>query len=264
MNFIKNKKNIICCTVMFIEFIFIEFPYIFLVGPIGIFGESEVMIKIINVYGKMIKIVSIDKDMLIETFVRRIGSCDVPCAQLARIYADHWGVALLVCVPILTHSYINEKIKKADDIVKVSQLFIVLVFYIMSVIVLLSIIPLICTIKLSVLFDGGSAMETVKYMGVWVLPSVLVLVGLEILLAFTVKEPFGQILSYVLFIVPSLPPDVSGYPLYKIVIRFNGKSEAFYYEMRREILLNRIWILVTVAIIFLIFFLIFKRRRKMI
>ena len=264
MNLIKSKKNIICCIAIFMEFIFIEFPYIFLVGPVGIFGDSEVMIKIINAYGGIIRIVSIDKDMLVETFMQRIGSCDVPCAQLARIYADNWSVVLLVCVPILTHSYINEKIKKADTMAKVFRLFAFLTFYMLMVIVLLSVIPLICAVKLSILHNGGSAMEIFKYIGMWLTPSVMVLIGLQILLAFMVKEAFGQILTYVLIIVPSLPPVISGYPFYKLVIRFNGQSEAFYYEMRREILLNRGWVMVVVVIIFLVLFLILKRRRKMI
>lgn len=261
MELIKSKKNLICCIFVFIEFIFIEFPYFFLVGPIGVFGNSKIMIKIINTYGKIIKIVSIDKDMLTETFVGRIGSCDVPCAQLARIYADHWGAALLVFIPILTCTYVNEKIKKADTMAKVFRHFIVLVFYIMAVVVLLSIIPLICAVKLSILYDGGSAMEILKYIGLWLTPSVMVLIALQVLLVFAVKEPFGQILFYVLLIAPSLPPDVSSYPFYRIVIRFNGKPETFYHAMRWQILLNRIWALAAAAIIFLISFLILKRRR---
>lgn len=264
MEMIKSKKNIICGIIIFIEFILIEFPYIFLVGPIGIFGDSEIMIKTINTYGKIAMIVPIDKDMLIETFMQRIGSCDVPCAQLARIYADNWGVVLLVCIPILTHSYIIEKMKKADTMLEVSRHFIVSVFYIMAVVMLMSIIPFICAVKLSITYDGGSDAEIFKYMGLWTLPSVMALVGLEILLAFTVKEPFGQILSYVILIAPSLPPDVSSYSFYKLVIRFNGKSEDFYNEMRWRILLNRIWIFVTVAVILFVISLILKRRRKVI
>ena len=264
MELIKSRKNIICCITIFIEFIFIEFPHIFLVGPIGIFGDSEIMIKIINTYGKIIKIVPIDQDMLIETFMRRIGNCDIPCAQLARIYADNWGVALLVCAPILTCSYINEKIKKTNTMAKVLSLFAFLTFYMLSVIVFLSLIPLICTVKLSYLHDVGSAMEIFKYIGLWLTPSVMVLINLQILLAFAVKEPFGQILFYVLIIAWSLPPVVSGYPFYKLVIRFNGQSEAFYYEMRRQILFNRVWVMAVTAIIFLVLFLILKRRRKMI
>lgn len=264
MSLIKSKKNIICSIVIFIEFIFIEFPYIFLVGPIGIFGDSEIMIKIINTYGKMIKIVSIDKDMLIETFMQRIGNCGIPCAQLARIYADNWGVVLLVCVPILTNSYINEKVDRADTMTKVFSLFARLTFYMLVVIVLLSVIPLICAVKLSILHGGGSAIEMIKYIALWLLPSIMVLISLEILLAFVIKEPFGQILSYALIIAPSLPPVVSSYPFYKLVIRFNGKSEAFYYEMRRKMLLNRGWVMAVMVIIFLALFLILKRRRKMI
>ena len=261
MELIKCKKNIICCIVMFIEFIFIEFPYIFLVGPIGILGDSEIVIKIINAYGKIMKIVSIDKDMLIETFVRRIGSCNVPCAQLARIYADNWGVVLLVCIPILTHSYINEKIKKAVSIGKVFKLFAFLTSYMLATIVFLSVVPLICAVKLSILHDGGSAMEIFKYIGLWLTPSIMVLISLQILLAFAVKEPFGQILSYVLIIAPSLPPDVSSYPFYKLVIRFNGQSEAFYYAMRKDILLNRVWMMAVVAIVFLVLFQMLNRHR---
>lgn len=262
MELIKSKKNTICHIVIFTEFIFIEFPHIFLVGPIGIFGNSGIMVKIINAYGKIIKIVPIDPNVLIETFMQRIGNCDIPCAQLARIYADNWGVVLLVCVPILTHSYINEKIKKTDTLRKALSLFGFLTFYMLVVILFLSVIPLICAVKLNILYDGGSAMEIFKYIGLWLTPSVMVLTGLQILLAFAVKEPIGQIIFYVLIIAPSLPPDVSSYPFYKFVIRFNGKSEAFYYAMRWRMLLNRIWILVTVAIIFLVFFLILKRRRK--
>lgn len=261
---IKSRKNIICCIVIFIEFIFIEFPYFFLVGPIGIFGDSEIVIKIINAYGKIIKIVSIDKDMLIETFTQRIGNCDVPCAQLARIYADNWGIVLLVCLPVLTNTYINKMIKKADTMAEVFRLFAFLTLYILAVIVLLSVIPLICGYKLSTLYDGGSAMEMFKYIGLWIVPSVMVLTGLEILLALAVKERFGQIMTYVLLIAPSLSPDVSGYPFYKLVIRFNGKSEAFYYEMRREMLFNRACIIVAVLLIFLILSLVFKRYRKVI
>lgn len=262
MELIKSKKNVICCIVIFIESIFIEFPHIFLVGPIGIFGDSEIMIKIINAYGKIIKLVSINKDMLVETFVQRIGSCDIPCAQLARIYADNLGVILLVCIPILTHSYINVKIKKADTMAKVFSLFAMLTFYLFVVIVFLSLIPFISTFKLSMLYDGGSAMEMIKYIALWLLPSIMVLTGLEILLAFTIKELFGQILSYVLIIAPSLPPVVSSYPPYKLVVRFNGQSAAFYYEMRREILLNRVCVMAAVVIIFLILFLVLKRRRN--
>ena len=262
MELIKSKKNIICCIVIFIEFIFIEFPYIFLVGPIGIFGDSEMMIKIINTYGKIIKMIPIDQDMLIRTFMQLIGNCDVPCAQLARIYSDNWGVALLVCVPILTHSYINKKIERTDTIAKVLSLFAFLTFYMLMVIVFLSVIPLICAVKLSLLHDGGSAVEIFKYIGLWLTPSAMALISLQILLAFVVKEPFGQILFYVLIIAPSLPPVVSSYPFYKLVIRFNGQSEAFYYEMRREILLNRVWVMAVTAIIFLVLFLILKRRRR--
>lgn len=261
MEFIKSKKNIICSVFIFIEFIFIEFPYIFLVGPIGIFGDSRIMIKIINTYGKMMKIVSIDEDMLLETFMQRIRNCDIPCAQLARIYADNWGVVLLVCVPILTHSYINEKVNKADTMTKVFRLFARLTLYMLAVIVFLSVIPLICAVKLSILHDGGSAMEIFKYIGLWLMPSVMVLISLQILLAFAIKEPFGQILTYVLTIAPSLPPVVSSYPFYKLVIRFNGQSEAFYYEMHREILLNRGWVMAVTAIIFLVLLLILKKPR---
>lgn len=264
MELIRSKKNIICCILIFIEFIFIEFPYIFLVGPIGIFSDSEVMIKVINAYGKIIKMVPIEKDMLAGTFAGQIGSCDVPCAQLARVWADCWGVALLVCVPILTHSYIHEKMKKADTMGKVFRLFAFLTFYMLVIIVLMSVIPLICAVRLSISHNGGSAMEIFKYIGLWLTPSVMVLTGLQILLAFLVKDSFGQMLSYGLIIVPSLPPDVSGYPFYRIVIRFNGKSEAFYYEMRREILLNRVWVMAVVIIIFLVLSLVLKRRTKVI
>lgn len=264
MELIKNKKNIFCCIILFIEFIFIEFPHIFLVGPIGIFGNSKMMIKIINAYGKILKIVPVGQDMLIRTFKQRIGNCDIPCAQLARIYADNWGVVLLVCVPILTHSYINEKIKKTDTMAKVSSLFGFVTFYMLMVIVLLSVIPLVCAVKLSTVYDGGSAMEILKYIGLWLTPSVMVLISLQILLAFAVKEPFGQILFYVLIISPSLPPVVSGYPFYKLVIRFNGRSETFYYEMQKEILLNRVWVTALTSIIFLALFLILKRHKKMI
>ena len=107
-------------------------------------------------------------------------------------------------------------------------------------------------------------MEMFKYIWVWILPSAMVLIGLEILLAFAVKEPFGQVLSYVLLVAPSLPPVVSGYPFYKLVIRFNGQSEAFYYEMRSEILLNRIWVIAVVCLMFLVLFFILKRHRKVI
>lgn len=264
MELIKSRKNIICCIVIFIEFIFIEFPYIFLVGPIGIFGDSEIMIKIINAYGRIIKLVSIDKDMLIETFTQRIGSCDVPCAQLARIYADNWGVVLLVCLPVLTNTYINKKIKRADTMVKVFRLFAFLTLYILAVIVLLSVIPLICSYKLSALYDGGSTMEMFKYIGLWLVPSIMMLIGLEILLAFVVKEPFGQIMTYVLLLAPSLPPDVSSYPFYKLVIRFNGKSEDFYYEMCRGMLLNRGWVMLAVIIILFAIFVIIKRHKAVI
>ena len=261
---IKSRKNIICCIVILIEFIFIEFPYIFLVGPIGIFGDSEIMIKIINAYGKVIKIVSIDKDMLIETFTQRIGNCEVPCAQLARIYADNWSVVLLVCIPILTNAYINKKIKRTNTMMKVFRLFVFLTLYILAVIVLLSVIPLVCMVKLSILHDGWSAMEMFKYIGLWIVPSVMVLISIEILVAFVVKEPLGQIMTYILLIAPSLPPDVSGYPFYKLVIRFNGKSENFYYEMRREMLLNRGCIMLAVMIIFLIISVVLKGRERVI
>ena len=264
MELIKSKKNIICCIVIFIEFIFIEFPYFFLVGPIGIFGNSEIMIKIINTYGKIIKIVSINKDMLVETFAQRIGNCDVPCAQLARIYADNWGIALLVCLPVLTNTYINKMIKKADTMLKVFRLFAFLTLYMLAVIVLLSVIPLICSYKLSTLYDGGSMLEMFRYIGLWLVPSVMILTGLEILLAYVIKETFGQVMTYVLLVVPSLPPDVSGYPFYKLVIRFNGKSEDFYYEMRREMLLNRGCITLSMMIIFLVIFMVLIRRKKVI
>ena len=249
---------------IFIEFIMIEFPYIFLVGPIGIFCDSELVIRIINTYGKILKIVSIDKNMLLEIFEQRIGNCDVPCAQLARIYADNWAVVLLVCIPVLTNTYINNQIKNADTMVKVCRLWALLTFYMLTIIVLLSVIPFICEVTLSTLYDGGSAMEMPKYIVLWILPSIMALIGLEILLAVAVKEKLGQVLSYVLIIAPSLPPVVSGYPFYKLVIRFNGQSEAFYYEMRREILLNRGYITVTVFTILVVIFLILKRHTKVI
>ena len=107
-------------------------------------------------------------------------------------------------------------------------------------------------------------MEIFKHIALWLTPSVMVLIGLQILLAFTIKEPFGQILSYVLIIAPSLPPVVSSYPFYKLVIRFNGQSEAFYYEMCKEILLNRVCVLAATVTIFLVLYLILKRRRKMV
>ena len=264
MSLIKSRKNIICCIVIFIEFILIEFPYIFLVGPIGIFGDSALVIRIINIYGKILKIVSIDKNMLLEIFVQRIGNCDVPCAQLARIYADNWAVVLLACIPVLTNTYINNQIKNADTMVKVCRLWAFLTFYVLTIVVLLSVIPLICAVKLSILYDGGSAMEMFKYIVLWLLPSIMVLIGMELLLAFAVKEWLGQILCYALIIAPSLPPVVSNYPFYKLVIRFNGQPEAFYYEMRREILLNRGCITVAVIIILVAIFLIFKRRKKVI
>lgn len=262
MELIKNRKNIICCIFIFIEFIFIEFPYIFLVGPIGIFGDSETVINIINAYGKILKIMSIDNNMLNEVFIQRIGSCDIPCAQLARIYADNWGVVLLVCIPILTNSYINNKLKKANTMLKVSKIFAVSTLNIMATVMLLSVIPFISALKLSRLFNGGSAMEIFKYIGIWILPSALVLIALEILLALVMKEPFGQVMTYVLLSAPSLPPEVSHYPFYKLVIRFNGKPEAFYYEIHREILLNRVWMMAAAVLIFLVICLVLKRRRK--
>ena len=264
MSLIKSKKNIICCIAIFIEFILIEFPYIFLVGPIGIFGDSEFVIRIINIYGKILKIVSIDKNMLVEVFVQRIGNCDVPCAQLARIYADNWGVVLLVCIPIQTITYINNQIKRTNTMVKVCRLWAFLTFYILTIIVFLSIIPFIVEIKLSILYGGGSAMEMFKYIAVWLIPSIMVLIGLEILLALAVKEKLGQILSYVLIIVPSLPPVVSSYPFYKLVIRFNRQSEAFYNAMRGEILMNRICIMAVTFLIFAALFHILKRRQKVV
>lgn len=261
MELIKNKKNILCCVIILIEFIFIEFPYFFLVGPIGIFGDSEIVINFINVYGKLLKIVSIDNNMLMETFTKRIGSCNIPCAQLARIYVDNWGVVLLVCIPILTNSYVNNRLKRANTMIEVSKFYAVLTLYIMAIIVLLSVIPFICTIKLSSLYDGGFAMEIFKYIGVWLLPSVIVLIGMEMLIAYAIKEPIGQIMIYALLIVPSLPPDVSHYPFYKLVIRFNGKPEAFYFEIRREILLNRIFMIAVAVLIFLSIYLVLRRRR---
>ena len=264
MELVKSKKIITCYIIVFVEFIFIEFPYLFLVGPIGIFGDSGIMIKMINVYGKIAMIVPIDKNMLVDTFERMVGSCDIPCAQLARIYVDNWSVILIVSIPVLTNAYINKKIKKADTMAKIFSLFAFLTFYILATITLLSVIPFICAVKLSVLYGGGSAMEIFKYIGLWLTPSVMVLIGLQILLAFAVKEPSGRILSYVLITAPSLPPVVSSYPFYKLVIRFNGQSEAFYYEMRSEILLNRIWVIAVVCLIFLVLFLILKRRRKVI
>ena len=264
MELIKSKKNIICCIVIFIEFIFIEFPYYFLVGPVGVFGGSEIMIKIINAYGRMIKIVPIDKDMLMEVFTQRIGSCDVPCAQLARLYADNWGIVLLVCLPVLTNVYINKKIKRTDTMVDVFRLFALLTLYILAVIILLSAIPLVCMVKLSTLYEGGPTMELFMYIGLWLVPSIMVLTGLEILLAFVVQEPIGQFMAYVLLIAPSLPPDVSGYPFYKLVIRFNGKSENFYYEMRREMLLNRGCVIAAAMIIFFIISVVLKGRKKVI
>lgn len=260
----KTRKNIICWVIIFIEFIFIEFPYLFLVGPIGIFGDSEIMIKAINTYGRIIKMVPIDNSMLIETFAQRVGNCDVPCAQLARIYADNWGVVLPVSIPILTNTYINNKIKEVNTIVKMSRLLAVLTLYIMTALVFLSVIPFVSALKLSRLYDGGSALEIFKYIGLWIFPSVLVLTGLTILLALVIREPFGQIMVYGFLIAPSLTPKVSHYPFYKLVIRFNGKTEAFYYELRREILFNRIWIIIVTMLMFAALFLVLKRRRKVI
>lgn len=262
MSLIKSKKNIICCIVIFIEFIFIEFPYIFLVGPIGIFGDSGLVIKIINAYGKIFRIVSVNKNMLTEIFTQRIANCDIPCAQLARIYADNWGIVLLVCIPVLTNSYINSQMKKLYSMVKVCRLWAFVTFYVLTIIVLLSVIPLICAVKLSILYDGGSAVELFKYIVLWLLPTIMVLIGLEMMLALAVKERLGQILCYVLIIAPSLPPVVSNYPFYKLVIRFNGQSEAFYYEMRSEILLNRGCMTAAVIIILIALFLILKNKKR--
>ena len=262
MNLIRDRKNIVCCIAVFMEFIFIEFPNVFLVGPIGLFGDSEFVIKLINTYGKIAMIVPVDGDTLLEIFMKRIGNYGAPCAQLARIYADNWSAVLAVCIPVWTVSYINKEIKKTDSLAGQFKIFMTLICYIMTAVLILSVIPFICAVKLSILYAGGSVMEIIKYIGVWILPSVSMLISLEMLLVLVIKEPFGQVLSYMLLVAPSLPPDVSHYPFYKLVVRFNGKPEVFYFEMRNEIAANRIFVTALTALIFLMVYYLLRRKRR--
>lgn len=247
-----NKNNLIIACIIFLYIIFIEFPDIFIVGPIGIFGNSKTAINMINFIGKLVYMVPISIESLDEIFYSRILSCENPCAQLSRLYADIFGFVILAAVPLLSNKYINDK---ASEIIKISQI-VKLNFYVSMYIALnvfiISIIPLISLFKLSIKFNGGSAFELFKYIIVWLIPSILVLVSLETFFVMITTEKFAQVLLYLLAIAPSLPASVQSYPFYKLVIRFNGKTESFYYEMSTKILINRLFVIGIITILILL------------
>ncbi len=264
----KRKSTKICFLLLFIDLFLVEFVYIYLLGPIGIFRNSLVAEKFIRTYGVIISIVPKTMDEIYQDFFIRYGTCLDASGQLAREFIDILGSVFCFFSFLIGCFMIGEEQQKKDNTVlkwgdRLPSIYLPAKFmgamaYTTIFMIVMTVIPFVSSFRLRQEGYTGSPIAFIKYMTGWMLPTILILYLLQMLMSLYVKEKEVRIfLHFVLVFIVNLP--YNQYHLYRLIIRFNEVDELFYEEVKRQILINRIFVILLSAVIY---YIIVKSLRK--
>ena len=263
---ICRKEMYVFIIFMFLNLYFFEFVNTYLVGPIGIFSNSEKVVSIINGYGSIAAMRPINLFDLNKDFFEVYSNLENASAQLAREFFDILGSFFFVGSFLIGLYTIDEvRTNKEKSIFNIKSTSYVLgkyfgsVLYVIFIISFLSIIPFVMSFRLQNLGLSGSPFDLAVYLFGWLVPTIFIIISIHFVLSLIIKEKFICIIIHFILCILLINPNIKNYPFYKLIIRFNGKSEEFYQEVKNQIILNRtITFILAIVILLLAVFLIKK------
>lgn len=173
----KQKANIIYFSFAFSSFTFIQFVYIYLIGPIGIFSDSHIMKLLVRGYGTIVSIVPMDNSRIIQSFSQSYSMCNDAVAQLAREYMDSFGVTfyfgsfLIGSFALTKEQQEKDKILLNNKILKPSEYviakYLAVVAYSLFIAASFILLPFILSFRLEKLGYTGNPVAYWRYFLLW-------------------------------------------------------------------------------------------------
>lgn len=256
----KRKANIIFFIFAFLSLIFVQFVYEYLIGPIGIFSDSEFMELLIKGYAPIVSLQNMDNTKLILEFSERFSQCTDAAAQLAREFMDALGVTFYFGSFLIgSFALTKEQLNKDQELLGVNVIkstefvvgkYIACLTYSLLIMAAMILLPFISSFRLKQIGYTGSPTAYWKYFILWIIPAVTVILIFQMFMSIYLKEKEAGIIIHLVLSILMVSP-VNNYPLYKTVVRFNGVDENFYKGVINEITFNRLFIsMISVILIF--------------
>lgn len=246
--FIVKNKRFLWMAVILLFFVIQEGIYKWVGGPVGIFGECEPFYDIIKCVNVIFPVVAYTKQRAYEVFLAWYGGCLDATAQFARDFVDALGSSFYMLSFLIGAFLVPGKDMAKNQNIRtihpktLCKRYCAAVFITMILLAILTLLPFFVSFRMKNINMSGSPECFWYYLFIWILPTVLVLYAMQALVGVLSESWIVTSAVHFFLLLFMDVPAVNNYPFYKFIIRFDGRSEAFYLGMRSQIVANRIFI----------------------